>query len=249
MEVNRSSPPLNAMLAVLTIALTFAPGAQAGTKFKVLYSFRGGSDGAALYGNVTLDPMGNLYGATGGGGTYNTGTVYKLKRGGNGSWTKSKLYDLNYKTDGGDPTSGLVLNGSGNLYGTTTYGGAGEVGTVLQLSQSAQGDWSLTVLNGVGSPAGLATDSGGNLYGYGGPGKYGGGNVYELFSSSAGWQYRELYSFGGHQGDGNSFLSAPALDASGNLLGTTEWGGNGYPKCPGGAGCGIAFKLTPSSSG
>jgi uncharacterized repeat protein (TIGR03803 family) len=228
------------------ILLTMSP-ASAGTKFKVLYSFKGGSEGGGLYSGIVLDAKGNLYGGTVGGGTGGVGTIYELEHRSEGHWSKSIIHSFDFHSEGGNPNGGMVFDQTGNLYGTTSEGGPGEVGTIFKLTPGSE--WTLSVLYDGGSGVGLAINKSTDLYGFGGPGKYGQGNVFELSPNSGGWDYTELYSFGGHQGDGAAPRAAPTLASSGNLYGTTQAGGNGYPKCPGSGGCGIAFKLTPTSSG
>ena len=101
----------------------------------VLYRFQGGSDGIdPAYGDLSFDPMGNLYGTTSGGGLQlcsgNTcGVVFKLARSG-GGWTESVLYSFTGGNDGGTPYSGVILDSTGNLYGTAYYGGANTLGSV-----------------------------------------------------------------------------------------------------------------------
>ncbi|MFZ0313469.1 MAG: choice-of-anchor tandem repeat GloVer-containing protein [Candidatus Korobacteraceae bacterium] len=89
----------------------------------VLYSFQGGSDGANPNGGLSLDHEGNLYGETLGGGSSNYGVVFKLTRGSGGQWTESILHTFTLLSDGGSPTGGLVLDATGNIYGTTEFGG------------------------------------------------------------------------------------------------------------------------------
>ena len=77
------------------------------------------------------DAAGNFYSTTSGGGAHNKGTVFELSPSSNG-WTKTTLFSFNGK-DGNAPQAGLILSG-GNLYGTTTLGGADGHGTVFQLT-------------------------------------------------------------------------------------------------------------------
>ena len=102
-------------LAVLTAILLLASGAWAASKYRVLYSFQGGSDGADPYGGLTFDAAGNLYGATYAGGNQNTlcntygetgcGTIFKLSPG-TGAWTKSLLYAFCSQTNCDDGEQG-----------------------------------------------------------------------------------------------------------------------------------------------
>jgi uncharacterized repeat protein (TIGR03803 family) len=94
----------------------------------ILYTFTGGTDGAYSYGGVILDNAGNLYGATNAGGTHGAGVVFELSRIANG-WTENVLYNFTGGIDGGGPGgsfgSGLLMDSSNNIYGSTGYGGKG----------------------------------------------------------------------------------------------------------------------------
>lgn len=103
-------------------------------KETILYSF--GShipDGAHPYAGLVADDMGNLYGTTTAGGTNNLGTVFELTPSGE----ETVLYSFAGTPDGSYPYAGLILDKAGNLYGTTTAGGAAGAGTVYKLSLPA----------------------------------------------------------------------------------------------------------------
>ena len=86
-------------------------------------------------------------------------------------------------------------------------------------------------------------DSAGNLYGTTlKQGAHGYGNVFKLTSSKGGWSYTSLYDFGGGP-DGAYPTGALLMDASGNLYGTTNQGGNLKQGCD--YGCGVVFEITP----
>ena len=102
----------------------------------MLYSFQGGSDGRQPSAGVVMDSGGSLYGTTVGGGADDYGTVYELPAGG----AEQVLHSFSGGQDGNEPQSGLVLDASGNLYGTTDEGGSlncarGGCGTVFELDQ------------------------------------------------------------------------------------------------------------------
>jgi len=217
----------------------------------VLYDFMAGSDGSGpTQGtNVIFDRMGNIYGTTVRGGAYGQGTVYKLTRSG-GGWVESILHEFGANGDGAQPLHSVIFDTSGNLYGTTSYGGADNYGVVFQLVPSGSG-WTENILasfspNGSagGIPyAGLTIDQSGDLYGAtstgGSPGF---GAVFELVPSGSNWTLKVLYSFlvGG---SGGSYYCGPygnlVMDAAGNLYGTTYSDG-AYEY-------GSIFKLTPVS--
>ena len=101
----------------------------------VLHNFTGAGDGAGPYGGVVRDAKGNLYGTTfqgagSGCGGYGCGTVYKLDSTGN----FTVLHVFTGKADGGQPDGSLILDKTGNLYGTTSTGGSSNAGTVFMLT-------------------------------------------------------------------------------------------------------------------
>jgi uncharacterized repeat protein (TIGR03803 family) len=185
----------------------------------VLYSF-GGSSGANPISGVIFDNSGNLYGTTIAGGV-GYGTVYQLTPTESG-WVESTIYTFQGGSDGGGPWGSLILDQSGNLYGTTYT-----LGRVFELKPSGNG-WTYTVLytfGGNGPNGNLTLDAAGNLYGVttqntGHPF----GEVFELTPSGQGWQYTNLHTF--DQGDGLlDHEGGVVIDASGNLYGTNELGG------------------------
>jgi len=91
-----------------------------------LYKFKGGSDGSGPDAALVFDKAGNLYGTTGGGGTFGNGTVFELTPNSRGPWTETVLYSFTGGTDGSGPGATLILDDAGNLYGTTQYGGSGQ---------------------------------------------------------------------------------------------------------------------------
>jgi uncharacterized repeat protein (TIGR03803 family) len=218
-------------LAIMLVPAVLATGsAQAQTySYKVLYSFTGTPDGAgpALYGTgLARDVKGNLYGTTGGGGTYGQGTVFKVD-------TKGKetvLYSFAGPPDGAGPNDSLVRDAQGNLYGTTQAGGSGSGiwGTVFKLDTAGKE----TVLHSFdfadgGQPiAGVVQDAQGNLYGTTiDGGLYDAGTVYEVDTTG---KETVLYSFcvqGWPCPDGTGLYGGVVLDAQGNLYGTTASGG------------------------
>ena len=208
-----------------------------------IHSFGTGTDGAQPIGGVVLDSAGNLYGTTSLGGASGNGTVFEEKRSGH-TWTESVIYSFTGGNDGANPPAGVTVDAHGNLYGTSSLGGANGGGVVYELSPSNSG-WTQTVLytfqglsDGQNPVGGVVLDRAGNLYGttFDG-GVNGGGTVYELSPSSAGWTFTTLYSFtGGYGGPYNKLTLA-----KGSIYGfTNSEGANGL---------GSVFKLTPSNGG
>jgi hypothetical protein len=107
--------------------------------FRVLYAFQGEPDGVFPYGALLFDSANHLYGTTYYGGTNDLGTVYQLTRSGGGNWTESVIYSFKSGSDGNSSISNVVADSVGNLYGTTSEGGAGK-GTVFALTQQS-GAW------------------------------------------------------------------------------------------------------------
>jgi uncharacterized repeat protein (TIGR03803 family) len=140
----------------------------------VLHRFNG-TDGQGPYAGLIFDSSGNLYGTTNrGGGTHIFGTVFKLTPNANEGWTETILHRFSGTgTDGFEVFSALIFDTAGNLYGTTSSGGAfyNKRGTVFELTPHTGGRWTETVLfsfntkDGDAPYAGLVLDGAGNLYG------------------------------------------------------------------------------------
>jgi uncharacterized repeat protein (TIGR03803 family) len=158
----------------------------------VLYDFAGGSDGAQPIGALIKGSKGKFFGTTeyGGGsgcsGGAGCGTVFELSQSG-GAWTEKVLYAFTGGGDGAYPAAGLVLSGTGALYGTAQNGGKIGEGVAFKLTKSG-GTWSETVLHSFGgksdgaNPEGpLILDKLGNLYGTtSSGGAHDNGAVYEI---------------------------------------------------------------------
>ncbi len=211
----------------------------------VLHPFAAGaSDGAYPDGGLVFDKAGNLYGMTTQGGTSNLGTVYELKKSG-GQWNFSVIYSFAGSSKDGEypDSSSLVFDSKGNLYGTTEYGGADNLGTIFLLKPS-KGAWTERVLHsfagaadGAYPVAGLTVGKNGYFYGttYAGGPTYNVGTAYELFQARGLWVERPIFTFSG--GSSGTHPEAPlALDATGHLYGTTYQGGS--------ANVGMVYKLT-----
>jgi len=216
-----------AMLASLSLTHL----ANAASQEQVIHAFQLGSDGGFPTPDLLSDSAGNLYGTTAEGGNYGLGTVFKLSPQPGGGWTEQILYAFQGGSDGDTPTSGLIADAAGNLYGETG-GGANSAGTVFELSPSG-GSWTKTTLytfvdagTGIFPSGGLALNALGNLYG---TTQSGGvpldlGTVFELTSDGRGnWTESVIHAFGtGH--DGGEPVAGPIFDPQGNLFGTTLTG-------------------------
>lgn len=245
-----------------------SPVTGGGWTEKVLYSFgASGTDAALPNASLVMDSKGNLYGTSITGGTIGQGTVFELSPGTGGTWTETILHSFGtVTTDGEVPSSGLIFDSTGNLYGTTEQGGAntawaagsGGWGTVFELSPGTGGTWTEQVIYAFGylsqtdgyfPVAGVIFDSKGSLYGTTSDGSSGqdlegGGSVFELSPASGGsWTETILYGFGGGSPNGYKPEGGLAIDAEGNLYGTTSAGGNGFGLD------GTAFELSPAGGG
>ena len=216
---------------------------------KVLHSFNANSRDAAFpEASLVFDCKGNLYGTTYGGGTYSDGTVFQLRPGTNGTWTAKVLHSFNFNgEDGFLPEAALIFDEKGNLYGTTSDGGAYNNGTAFELIPTNSGKWTEKVLHSFdhntdgGSVlfAGLVFNAKRNLYGttYVG-GAYSFGTVFKLIPEKNGeWTEKVLHAFNPNGEDGLFSTAGIILDKSGNLYGVTNAGGS--------SGNGVVFEISP----
>jgi hypothetical protein len=246
-----------------------SPPSQPGGQWThtVLWTFQGSFDGQ-YPGEVLFGSNGSLFATTSSGGTpgvlchtnqrikFGCGTVFELtppaKKG--GAWTKTVLYTFpGFKGDGTGPGTEITFDSQGNVYGLTG-GGTSGYGTVFQLSPpSGGGSWKETVLHDFtggsdgGNPGGTVTvGPNGVLYGVG---SYSGvanasGVVFQLAQSGGVWSETVLYTFPGFKGDATTPATTLAIDPSGNLYGTSDFGGSNACNL----GCGTIFKLAPPSA-
>ena len=167
--------------------VVFKLASSSGWPETILYTFSGGDNGGNPDASVILDTKGNLYGTTCCGGAYDVGVVFRLKPSKKGQWGISVLHSFTGSNDGGYPYAPVTFDKAGNLYGTTSYGGYYEVGTVFKLTPSTKRSWNETLLHSfAGSDgelpvAGVVRDAKGSIYGTAsGGGTYGYGTVWKL---------------------------------------------------------------------
>lgn len=245
----RSSPRfiLGAIMLVTVIA---TPSAYTQT-YEVLYSFAPIAGGAFPSAGLVRDSAGNLYGTTTEGGIgklcgnpLGCGTVFKISASG----VETVLYSFPGGADGSFPSSGVIRDAAGNLYGETSTGGATQRGTIFKIDTTG----SETVLysfmgnsDGEFPRGGLLRDSAGNLYGttqQGGASNN--GTVFKLNTSGV---KTILHSFAGQPSDGATPVAGVIRDAAGNLYGTTPYGGTAACAIDS-SGCGVVFKLDRAGS-
>jgi uncharacterized repeat protein (TIGR03803 family) len=204
----------------------------------VLHSFgQTVTDGESPHGSLFRDPAGSLYGSTAFGGSYDSGTLFRV-----GTNGKEAVFSFSGGTNGGFPDAGLVPDAAGNVYGTTTSRGSEcpphGCGTVFKVNSSGKETVLYSFAGGTdGSEPNstLVRDSAGNLFGttiQGGASGF--GTVFEV--NSAGKE-TVLYSFAGEP-DGSTPYAGLVMDSAGNLYGTTAEGGS-YNS-------GTVFKLDPT---
>lgn len=240
-----------AIFAIMTMNLLLAIGATA-SSYETLHEFTWAKNPR---GRLVRDAAGDLYGTTFDGagtgcGGEGCGFIWKLARNTNGTWTVHALHIFK-GADGANPAAGLILDNAGNLYGTTTSGGAFNEGTVFKLHPNSDGTWTEGVLHSFSCGDGCAPqgelifDAAGNLYGTTARVS---GTVFRLSPNSDGsWTESILHRFGSQSlTDGVVPAAGLVFDSGGNLYGTTSQGGNACPPAPG---CGVVFKVAPNPDG
>jgi uncharacterized repeat protein (TIGR03803 family) len=224
----------------------------AGWTFTPLYTFSGGSDGASPAAALTFGPEGIIYGTTQFGGDLSAcqepywtgcGVVFQLTppstppRSALAPWDEEVIFQFNFWSSGAVPSSEVIFDAAGNMYGTTFgggstldghYPGSGEdcgyhCGVAYRLTKT-NGEWLQTAVylftedTGSNPFAGLVFDQQGNLYGadsYTGPGGY--GTIFKLTPSGSSFVESTLHSF--FTGDGGWVYSTLVMDSAGNLYG------------------------------
>jgi uncharacterized repeat protein (TIGR03803 family) len=233
-------------MKTFSLAFFLLVGTVAFTQENVLYPFQGGKDGVGPIGGLVFDAAGNLYGVTEMGGDDSCdsgdgcGTVFELSPDGKGGWTKTTLHTFTGGSDGQAPLNSLIIDGQGNLYGTTSGPGYGHgcppsCGNAFELSP-ATGGWKFALLhNFVGGVNGgepsspLIMDRSGNLYGttyiFGANGI---GTMYQLSSKLGGGRtFKTLHSFD-VQHDRGTPSGSLVMSQNGTIYGSTWATSNPY---------------------
>jgi uncharacterized repeat protein (TIGR03803 family) len=206
-----------------------APGMGGNWTETIVHSFAG-PDGQVPRAGLTIDATGNVYGTASSGGVNGWGLVFELSPDSHGEWTESILYNFQGSPDGAVPWGEVSFDSQGNIYGTTGAGGENASGAVYELVPSGTGGWKESVIYAgfknaqIGYPhSELLLASTGDIFGVGqGDGE--GGEVFHLTQNNDGsWTETTIFIFGAHSGV-NPY-GGLAMDAEGNLYGTTPNGG------------------------
>jgi len=176
---------------------------------------------------------GHLYGAATAGGTYGSGVVFELTPSGGGEWDFKTIYSFRGQPDGSFPYGALLFDASGNIYGTTYYGGANNIGAVYKLSRRPIGEWNENVLysfqggtDGNSPISNLVFDGAGNLYGTTSVGGFGSGTIFQLSPVGGGqWTETVVHLFQGPP-DGAFAYKGMVVDRFGKFYGATVHGGD-----------------------
>jgi uncharacterized repeat protein (TIGR03803 family) len=204
-----------------------------GWKETVLHSFAGGTDGAGPFMFLTtlaLDGLGNIYGATYEGGAANAGIVFELIPQSSGTYAEKILYTFQGGADGSQAATGVILDKSGNVYGTTFRGGT-SIGDGAVFMLTAANGYAKTVLHdfnhltdpALATPHGLILGASGVIYG---TTEYA---LYKLTPGTSGFSETVLCQTNNSADpnflDGNTIYAPAIMDAQGNFWGATLWGG------------------------
>lgn len=209
--------------------------------FMVIHAFTGGADGSSGSAGRMILRNGRLYGAATTGGSHGSGVVFELTRKGTrgfGGWDFKTIYSFNGQPDGSFPYGALLFDGSGNLYGTTYYGGANGIGAVYKLSPQPVGEWTEDLIysfqqgtDGNSPISNLVFDPAGNLYGTTSEGGLGSGTIFKLSPTGKGtWIETVVHAFAGPP-DGGFSYNGMVVDVFGNFYGATVHGGDNDDGC------------------
>ena len=214
--------------------------------FRIIHTFTGGNDGGGgSAGRMVIDKNGNLFGVCTVGGANGFGTVFQLSPV-QGQWHLTTLYAFKDSPDGALPYGSVVFDKAGNIFGTTYYAGANDLGTVYTL-QHKNGGWTEAVLysfkggtDGANPISSLVADAAGNFYGTtseAGAASCGCGVIFKMTKGTNGkWTESVAYRFPGTPQPGFAY-NGMIGDSSGSFYGASVHGGS--------ANEGAIYKFTP----
>jgi len=222
-----------------------SPNGDGTWKLKTLHSFNG-ADGEEIFSGPILGSDGNIYGTAYAGGTHGQGfgVVYQLSLNKDGTWTETVLHDFTGGKDGGGPGQ-LISDQTVSLYGTTANGGAYGNGTVFELTQG-NGKWKEAALYNIKRDqrnlvaSSVILDNGGGFYGtLVSVTMQTDGEIFQLKKVNGRWKKTNIFTF--NFSDGSWPLPHLALDSTGNIFGSTEFGGSHD--------LGVVYELSPTKGG
>ena len=201
---------------------------------RVIHTFTGGADGlGGSPGRLVVDAAGNVFGVSTAGGANGNGDVFELTPTQTGEWQVTVLYAFKGEPGSGFPYGALVADTKGNLYGTTYYAGANDLGTIYRLSRR-NNLWVQTgIYNFKGGTDGasplstLVAGADGSLYGTTSEGgaACSCGTIFRLTPSDTGVAYAVMYRFKGPP-DGAYLYNGMVADSTGTTFyGATVHGG------------------------
>ncbi|MEO8663008.1 MAG: choice-of-anchor tandem repeat GloVer-containing protein [Bryobacteraceae bacterium] len=215
-------------------------------KERLIHTFTGGADGlGGSAGRLILTASGGLLGVCTSGGAQGAGNLYQLAPTPAGEWTLTTLYSFQGGTGAGFPYGAVVADANGNLYGTTYYAGANNLGSIYRLSRS-NGVWTQTALysfqgglDGNGPISTLVAATDGNLYGTTSEGGAGCscGTIFKIALDGSTPAYNVVYRFSGAP-DGAFIYNGMARDAAGTTLYGASVHGGTFNE-------GAVFRFTP----
>jgi uncharacterized repeat protein (TIGR03803 family) len=202
---------------------------------EVIHTFTGGNDGGTgSLGTLLRDASGNLYGVTETGGAHSAGTVFRLAKRAKHRWSLKTLHAFAGTPDCASPYGGLIADASGNLYGTTYFGGASGQGCVFELLRNSPGAYRENVLysfkggsDGSSPTSTLVFGRSGDLFGTtsAGGGYCTCGTIFKVNPTSG--KETVLHAFGSGV-DGAFPYYGLTKDAKGKFYGTTVQGGTSH---------------------
>jgi uncharacterized repeat protein (TIGR03803 family) len=237
------------MRGVIFALVSSAMAASTAASGQSLTTLTNLSYGEFPWGSLVVDAQGNLFGTTGAGGAYGDGTVFEIVKTSSGyASTPTTLVEFD-DANGAFPEAALIVDANGNLFGTTSSGGAYGNGTVFEIAKTSSGYASTPTtlvsfddIHGSFPLAGLIADANGNLFGTtNAGGLYGDGTVFEIVKTSSGYATTPTILVNFDNTNGAFPLAGLVADANGNLFGTTVAGGV--------YGDGTVFEIARSSSG
>ena len=219
------------------------PPSSGALTFKVIHAFTGGVDGSSGSAGRMILRGGRLYGAATTGGSHGSGVVFELTPMAFGEWDFKTIYTFQGQPDGSFPYGALLFDPSGNIYGTTYYGGANGIGAVYKLSPQPVGEWTEDLIysfqqgpDGNSPISNLVFDKAGNLYGTTSEGGLGSGTIFKLSPVGGNWTETVVHAFEGPP-DGGFAYNGMVVDVFGNFYGATVHGGENND--------GSVYKFTP----